>query len=184
MALLTPIDPNAATGETKQMFDALDRGIGRVPTMIRLMAHSPAILETYLHFNHAFERTSLSPRTRALITVAIAELSGCDYMLSIGMVLGRQQGVAAADLDAARAGRASDSKTAATLQFVTNIVCHGAHVPSEEVERLRQGGFSEAEIVDIIAAVALNIFRNYFNLTLATEIDSPIVRTGEATPVA
>jgi alkylhydroperoxidase family enzyme len=184
MALLTPIDPNAATGETKQMFDALDRGIGRVPTMIRLMAHSPAILETYLHFNHAFERTSLSPRTRALITVAIAELSGCDYMLSIGMALGRQQGVAAADLDAARAGRASDSKTAATLQFVTNIVCHGAHVPSDEVERLRQGGFSEAEIVDIIAAVALNIFRNYFNLTLATEIDSPIVRTGEPTPVA
>jgi hypothetical protein len=37
-------------------------------------------------------------------------------MLSIGMALGRQQGAAAADLDAARAGGASDSKTAATLR--------------------------------------------------------------------
>jgi alkylhydroperoxidase family enzyme len=104
-------------------------------------------------------------------------------MLSIGMALAKRQGVATADLDAARDGGASDSKTATTLQFVTNIVRNGGHVPPEEVERLRHGGFSEAEIVDIIAAVALNIFRNYFNLTLATEVDSPVVRAGEHMPV-
>lgn len=181
MAALTPIDPTVATGDTRQMFDALQRGIGRVPVMIQLMAHSPAILETYLHFNHALERTSLSPRTRALITVAVAELNSCDYMLSLGMALGIQQGVAMVELEAAREGHATDSKTADTLQFASDIVRRAGHVAPGEVERLREGGFSEAEIVDIVAAVGLNVFRNYFNLVLATDIDTPLVRAGNRT---
>jgi alkylhydroperoxidase family enzyme len=181
MAVLTSIDPTVATGDTQQMFEALQRGIGRVPAMVRLMAHSPAILETYLHFNHALERTTLSPRMRALITVAIAERNGCDYTLSLGMALGRQQGVATDDLEAAREGRASDSKTADTLQFATDIVGRAGHVAPAQVERLRERGFSEAEIVDIVAAVGLNVFRNYFNLVLATDIDTPLVRAGNRT---
>jgi alkylhydroperoxidase family enzyme len=92
MALLTEIDPKDATGQTKALFDRLERAVGRVPTMIRLMGASPAVLDAYLHFNHALEQTTLSPKTRALITVAIAELNGCDYTLSLGMALGKRQG--------------------------------------------------------------------------------------------
>jgi AhpD family alkylhydroperoxidase len=180
MALLTEIDPKDATGQTKALFDRLERAVGRVPTMIRLMGASPAVLDAYLHFNHALEQTTLSPKTRALITVAIAELNGCDYTLSLGMALGKRQGVPEDELDAARSGRANDAKTRNTLEFATNVVRRAGRVPRANVERLLHNGFSSQEIVDIIAAVALNVFRNYFNLALATDIDSPIVRTKQS----
>src|SRR5579864_8774176 len=183
MSAVTEIDPKDATGTTKTIFDRLEHALGRVPTMIRLMAHSPAILETYLHFTTALEQTTLSPRARALITVAIAEANGCDYMLSLGMALGARQGVSESDLQAARLGHGHDGKTADTLQFATSIIRSAGRVPPAEIERLRRRGFSDAEIVDVVAAVALNIFRNYFNLALGTEIDSPVMRTSRRTRV-
>ena len=41
-------------------------------------------------------------------------------------------------------------------------------------------GFSDGEVVEIIAAVALNIFTNYFNHIAGTEIDFPVVKATAA----
>ena len=177
MAVLHDIDPKDVTGKTKELFGALEHALGRVPKMIRLMAHSPTVLETYLHFNHALEQSTLSAKTRALITVAVAEANGCDYTLSLGMALRRRQGVADADLEAARSGRADDARTVEILQFATSIVRRAGRVPHTEVEHLWRHGLTDGEVVDVIAAVVLNVFRNYFNLVAGTDIDSPVVRT-------
>jgi hypothetical protein len=53
-------------------------------------------------------------------------------------------------------------------------------VSTSDVAALRQAGFGDEEIVEIVAAVALNVFRNYFNLVAGTVIDFPVVRTGHA----
>lgn len=177
MSVLQPIDPSAATGTTKEIFNHLEKNIHRIPAMVRVMAHSPAITETYLHFNQALAKSSLSQRTLALITVAIAEINGCDYTLSIGIALGKHHGIPEQELDAARSGHARDEKTALTLAFATSIVRRAGQVPRVEVDRLRRDGFSDAEIVEVIGAVGLNIFRNYFNLVVGTDIDVPVART-------
>ena len=179
MPVLNAIDPKEAASPAKEVLATLERALGRLPEMMRLMANSPAILETYVHFNHALERTTLPPKVRALITVAIAEINGCDYTLSLGTALARRQGVSDAELNDARLGRGPDAKTSDALQFAMNIVRRAGRVPHADVERLLRNGFSDEEIVDIIAAVALNIFRNYFNLVVGTEIDSPVVRSGQ-----
>jgi uncharacterized peroxidase-related enzyme len=176
MAVLRAIESQDAPERVKAVFAALERTLGRVPAMIHLMANSPPVLDAYLHFNHGLEGTTLSAETRALITVAIAEMSGCDYTLSLGMALAKRQGVTDAALQAARFGRSPETKTDDTLQFATSIVRHSGRVPQTDIEGLRKRGFSDQEIVDIIAAVALNIFRNYFNLVAGTDIDSVVVR--------
>jgi uncharacterized peroxidase-related enzyme len=175
MAMLKPIEPAQVKGRTKELFESLERALHRVPNMMRLMANSPAIFDTYLNFNRALEQTRLSAETRALITVAVAEINGCDYTLSLGMAIAKSQGISEDDLNAARVGRARDAKIAATLQFATSIVRRAGRVPHAELERLRDHGFTDEEIVEVVAAVALNIFRNYFNLVVSTEIDSPLV---------
>src|SRR5215467_10583992 len=161
MSALKTIERNDATGRTKEIFDELDRTLTRVPAMVRLMANSPAILDAYIHFNHALEQTTLSPKRRALITVAIAELTRCDYVLSIGIAIAKRQGVADDELQAARRGRSSDDRTARTLEFATDIVRLGGRVPQTRIHQLRREGFSDAEIVDIVGVVGLNLFRNY-----------------------
>jgi hypothetical protein len=49
-------------------------------------------------------------------------------------------------------------------------------VSDVEVRALRSAGASDAEILETIADVVLDIFRNYVNLVAQTEIDFPIVR--------
>ena len=180
MSRLKEIDPTDATGETKALYDRFQQGLGRVPTMVRLMAHSPAVLEAYLHFNQALERTTLTTRMRALISVTVAELNGCDYTLAVGTAIGRRSGIAEEELDAARHGLANDSKTADALGFATRIVRSNGRVPLAEIERLQRRGFTDEEIVDLVGLVGLNLFRNYFNLVLDTTIDAPLVRRPEA----
>jgi uncharacterized peroxidase-related enzyme len=181
MQVLKSIEPSTATGKTKELFSAIEQRLKRIPNMIRLMANSPAILSAYLRFNEAFEETRLKPQVRGLITVAVSEINGCDYTLSTAFALGRHEGLNEDELTAARRAEAKDVKTAAALRFAAKTVQERGHVPAWEVEGLRNAGFTDEEIVEIIAAVALNVFRNYFNLIAATELDFPLVRTRRTT---
>jgi uncharacterized peroxidase-related enzyme len=180
MQVLKPIDPANAAGKTKELFNVIEQRLGRIPNMIRLMANSPAVLGAYLRFNEAFEGTRLTPKMRGLIAVAVSEINGCDYTLSTAFALGRHEGLNEDELTAARRAEANDPKTAVALRFASKIVRERGHLPASEVDTLRNAGFTDEEIVEIIAAVALNIFRNYFNLIAGTEIDFPLVRTSQA----
>ena len=122
----------------------------------------------------------MTARLRALITTAVAELNGCDYTLSVAMVLGRHVGLSEQELNAARQIQASDPHTAVALRFTAHLVQGRGHVPATEMEKLRAYGFSDEEIVEIVALVGLNLFRNYLNLVAQTEIDFPVVRSKQA----
>jgi hypothetical protein len=45
---------------------------------------------------------------------------------------------------------------------------------------VREAGWSDAEVAEIVAHVALNVFTNYFNITAGTEIDFPKIPLGTA----
>jgi len=49
------------------------------------------------------------------------------------------------------------------------------HVSGSELDKLMEAGFTDGEIAEIVATVALNIYRNYFNLVAAPELDFPAV---------
>jgi alkylhydroperoxidase family enzyme len=136
------------------------------------MAHSPAAAEAYLQFNIALAQARLSRETRALITAAVAEANGCSYGHLIAR--GEAEGLAltAEDLDAARRAEAKDFRTEQALRFAQRIVRERGKVPPAEVAALRNAGFDNAEIVEIVASVALNMFRNYFSLVAGTVVES------------
>ena len=177
MQVLKAVDPSGAPERTKELLEGAEKRLQRSSNMMRVMANSPAILGAYLRFNQAFEETKMTAKLRALITTAVAEVNGCDYTLSVAMVLGRHVGLSTQELNAAREIEASDPKTAAALSFAARLVQERGRVPAVEVEQLRAYGFSDEEIVEIVALVALNIFRNYLNLVAETEIDFPAVRS-------
>jgi alkylhydroperoxidase family enzyme len=78
--------------------------------MMRIIANSPAILGAYLRFNQAFEEVKMPAKLRALITTTVAELNGCDYTLSVAMILGRHVGLSQDELNAARQIRPATPK--------------------------------------------------------------------------
>lgn len=77
---------------------------------------------------------------------------------------------------AAQTGQSGDSKTAAALAFALKVVEARAQVSAEDVHALRNAGFSDGEIVEILAHVALNLFTNYVNVAFDVPVDFPAVK--------
>jgi alkylhydroperoxidase family enzyme len=179
MQTLKPIDPDTASAKAKQLLEAFQQRNGRSSNMLRVMAQSPAILEAYLQFNRAFEQARISAKERGLITAAVAQLVGSEYVLSIAAALGAREGLSEEEFEAARKGESKDPKIAQALRFARLVVERHGQVNPAEVASLQRAGYSDAEVVEIIAAIALNLFRNYFNLIVRTEVDFPVVRLTE-----
>ena len=75
----------------------------------------------------------------------------------------------------AQIGKATDDKTAAALTFALKVVNQRAQMTDADITTLRNVGFNEQQIVEIMAHVALNIFTNYINIALDTPVDFPRV---------
>lgn len=179
MSRISPIDRKHAPENVARTFDAIQRKLGTVPNMMLTMAQSPNVLEGYLSLSGALSRGLLTATLQEQIAIAIAEANGCSYCLSAHTVLGRRAGLPEEQLAASREGRGADARTTAALQFALAVLQTRGDVGDQKLARVRAADFSDAEIAEIIAHVALNVFTNYFNRVADTGIDFPLVAAGQ-----
>jgi uncharacterized peroxidase-related enzyme len=180
MARITVIDPKTATGEARQLLDAVQDALGVVPNFIRVLANSPAALGAFLGLHGIAGAGALEPKTRERIALAVAEQNACQYCVSAHTAIGRKAGLDHAEMLANRAGRSADAKAEAALAFARALVESTGQVSRAEFEAVRAAGHSDAEIVEIITHVALNIFTNILGKATQVEIDFPRVELGKA----
>lgn len=175
MARIQPVDPAAARGNARELLAGVQNSLGAVPNLMRTMAHSPAALRGYLGFAQALGGGTLSPRLREQIALAVAGANQCEYCAAAHAYLGGKLGVSPQEAEANLAGSSSDPKVEAALEFSRQVVARRGWVGDEEVQRLLEAGYGDAELVEIVATVALNLFTNYFNHVAQTEVDFPRV---------
>lgn len=162
------------------LLDAVDKQLGSVPNLFRLLAQSPAALEGFLGLNGALGRT-LNGRLRESVALAVAQSNGCDYCLSAHSYLGANLAkLDVAEIARNRAGASSDPRSDAALRFALRIVETRGRVSDAELAEIRNAGFSEAQLVEIVGLVAVNVFTNYLNNLAETDIDFPVVLAAEA----
>ena len=175
MPRLTAIDPKEATGKAKELLDGVKAKIGMVPNLMRTYANSAAALEGYLNFSGALGGGLLNAKLREQIALTVADANSCEYCLSAHTAIGKMVGLNENELVASRHAGSSDAKTDAALKFAHQIVVKRGEVLDSEVQAVRAADYSEGEIVEIVANVALNIFTNYFNHVAQTVVDFPKV---------
>jgi uncharacterized peroxidase-related enzyme len=157
------------------LFDAVERQLGVVPNLFRLIGLSPATLEGVLAFSRGLGRT-LDVQTRERIALAIAQVNRCDYCLSAHSYLAANVAkLDESEIAAARKGRSSDIKANAAVAFARRIAEGRGRVADADIAAVRIAGFSDDQIVEIVANVALNVLTNYLNIVADTEIDFPVV---------
>ena len=166
----------SATGSNKDIFAALQKGLGMVPNMTKVMANSPAVLESYLAFSGALGHSSISAKLREQIAIVTAQSTACSYCLSAHTAIGKMLGLSADELAASRKAGSPDAKNAAALLFAQRLATSQGSVSGADFDAVRQAGWNDAQIAEIIAAVALNLFTNIFNKAAETEIDFPVVK--------
>lgn len=183
MARLTAQDPATATGKIQDLFTAVQTKLGVVPNLMRTLGNSPALLEGYLNFSGALGSGKLGLRLSNLIALAVAESNHCEYCASAHTYLALNLAKINEDtILAARNAQSIDAKTDAALHFARIVVAKRGRVSDQEVEAVKEAGYSEGEIAEIIGHVALNILTNYFNNIAQTEVDFPKVSLLEEIP--
>lgn len=167
---------NQTPTATLPLLEAVNRQLGIVPNLMKVLGNSPAALEGYLNLNGALGKGVIGTKTVERIALAVAELNGCDYCLSAHSYLASNLAkLDAAELDANRHGSSNDPKAAAALRFASQVVGTRGHVSDADLLEIKAAGYSEAEIIEIVVLVALNTLTNYVNNVARTEIDFPVV---------
>ncbi len=165
---------------SKPTLDAVHKQLGVVPNLFRLIGISPAALAAFTSYQGALTQ-ALDVRTRERIALAVAQVNGCDYCLSAHTYLALNLAkISPQEVAMNRKGTSSDPKANAAVAFAAKVAQERGHVGNSDIAAVRNAGFTDAQIVEIVALVAENTFTNLLNEVAKTDIDFPAVHAAEA----
>ncbi len=172
---------DAAPEASRPLLADVEKKLGRVPNVYKVLSNSPAALKGYSDLSGALLKGTISASTRERIALALAAVNGCDYCLTAHTFFGKNFfKFDDAEIDANRQGSSKDPKAAAAVRFAKAIADKRGEVAPAEIDAVRNAGYGDAEIVEIIAHVALNTLTNYVNKALDTQIDFPSIESDAA----
>jgi len=164
------------------LFERYDRIRGFLPNSILTMARRPAIAEAFMLLNQAilYEGT-VAEDLKMMVAFMASSTAGCRYcqghMANLSSVYGVPDEKIAAIWTFEESPLFTDAEKSAL-----RLALHAGAVPNtaeaEHFDDLRTH-FNEAEIVEIVATVALFGYLNRWNDTMATEMEDVPGRVAE-----
>lgn len=173
MARIQPVNPNTAATGTAELLGSIKKKLGTVPNLLSTMANSPAVAKAYLGFSQSLATGALPARLREQIALVVGETNDCGYCVAAHTALGKAAGLTEQDTCDARRATSRNEKERVALDFARRVVQDRGIVADQDVEQVRQAGYTDGEVAEIVANVALNLFTNYFNHVAGTEVDFP-----------
>jgi alkylhydroperoxidase family enzyme len=167
------VDPTTARGRTRELLDTVQQAFGVIPNTARMMANSPAVLDSFLAFSAAMGHVRIGTTLHNQVKLTTSETNACDYCSSILSAVAPSAGLSADDVLAGRTGHSDDRRTRAALAFAHEVLERRGKVGDQQLSAVRDAGFGDAEIVEIVASVVLGCFTNFLNNVADTELDFP-----------
>jgi uncharacterized peroxidase-related enzyme len=179
MSRLHITDPATVTDPRAELFAAVSKRLGRVPNGYKAIGNSSAALSADLHWNVELGQGNLAAAERERIALLTANINGCGYCLSAHNAGSRAIKISQEEIDAAKHGRSAEPRSAAILAFARAVTLGRGHVADEVLAAARDSGLTDAELVEIVAVLAVNTFENYINIITQTPNDFPVAVSPE-----
>jgi len=175
MTRTTILKPEQIPAESKPTLDAFAKGLGFTPNMMAAFAQSPIAFNAWATLLGSLSK-ALDVKTRDGIGLAVSEVNGCDYCLGVHSFTAEHMArMPAEDILLARKGHASDSKRDAAIQFARKVIETRGKVGDADVQAVRDAGYTDANVMEIVALVAMYSLTNFFNNVFDPEKDFPAV---------
>ncbi len=78
------------------------------------------------------------------------------------------------EIDRAQRFESEDDQRAGALRFAREVVESRGHPSDEALEEVRNVGYTDEQIIEMVATIALATFTNYMNDFMGTEVDLPV----------
>jgi uncharacterized peroxidase-related enzyme len=182
MPRIQPLPPETLP-ELGPVLEASKNRMGFLPNSQLIMAHRPEILRAFVQLAAAINGpgSTIDPQLRNLVSQMASRASGCGYCMAHTAHTAGRVGISAAKEDALWEYETSPLFSAAERAALRVAQC-AAQVPNavsdEDFGQLKRY-YSDAQIVDIVAVIALFGFLNRFNHTMATELEASPIAAGQ-----
>ena len=173
MEKIKGIEPESADGKLKRLFNEVQERLGMIPNALRVMGNSPAALEMAIRCEDALENSGLSSRLREQIALRVSEVNQSDYCIAAHHALAGIAGLSDEEIADARSGTSPDRRTEAALTFACELLKSRGALHPESLANMRDAGWDDGQIVEIIVQAAVTALYNYLNRAAGTEVDFP-----------
>jgi alkylhydroperoxidase family enzyme len=135
-------------------------GGGQLSNFVGVLAGSPAVLRAYARFRSELRHGSLSWATQQRVALAVAEHQGSQYALATLQRTAREAGLGLDEIALAREFDSRDEREALLLRYVKALLESEAAPPRHLHEEALEAGWTDEQILETIAQVALASFGN------------------------
>ena len=171
MARTAALKPEHVPADSKPTLDAFTKNIGFTPNMMAAFAQSPIAFNAWAALLGSLSK-ALDVKTRDSIGLAVSEVNGCNYCLTVHNFTAE---LPAEEIILAREGHASDPKRDAVVQFARKVIQTRGEISDADLKAVRDAGYTDANVMEIVALVAMYSLTNFFNNVFDPEKDFPAV---------
>ena len=169
-----------APAESRPILDSVGEQLGFVPNLHRLMSLSPVALEGLIGLQGPLSKT-LDLKTRDAISLAVSEANACSYCLAAHSYRAAHFAhESPEEIALNRQGRSSDPKRGAAASFAKNLIETRGRVRDTDLATVRKAGFTDGQIIEIIALSVQFLLTNFMNNVADTDIDFPAIEPAKA----
>ncbi|MGF1634660.1 MAG: carboxymuconolactone decarboxylase family protein [Phycisphaerae bacterium] len=174
MSRLKTIELGEGTPEQNQRLEML-KNAGKLLNIFKGMVNSTAAFDFYMAGSQALGKSNLDAKAREAIALVVGQVNQCDYCLAAHTMIGKGAGLSDEQVRGARLGHVDDMRLNGCVALAKKLAVNNGNVTDADLTAARDAGLSDGDIAEVTAAVAFNIFTNYFNHVNHTEVDLPKV---------
>lgn len=153
-------DELTAPDESAPLIKSIQAAGGAVTKFVGVLAGSPSVLRAYTRMRSELRGGVLPTATRERIALAVAEYRGDSYSISQHARSARRAGLGLDEVSRARSFTSADAKEAALLAYLEAALQAQGSPPLHLHEEAREIGWSDEEILEAVAHLALNEFQS------------------------
>src|SRR5262245_16644472 len=140
MSRSTALKPEQVPADSKPTLDAFTKNIGFTPNMMATFAQSPIAFNAWAALLGAMSKT-LDVKTRDSIGLAVSEVNGCIYCLTVHSFTAANMAKLPEDeILLARMGHCTEPKRHAAVQFARKVIASRGHVSDADLKAVRDAG--------------------------------------------
>ena len=153
-------DELTAPDASARLLQGMSVAGGAVSKFVGVLAGSPAALRAIARMRHELRDGALPRPTRERIALAVAEERGDPYSVSQHAGTARAAGLGLDEITRARGWASSDPREAALLAFLKSLFEEGGRPATHLLEEAREVDWSDEQLLEAVAHVALNEFQS------------------------
>lgn len=162
MALINFPNPSNATDKTKALFEQIEKDLGSIPNVLQLYGLSPVILEKmYQEVMYFFQHPSLSVPLLAFVRLSVSTAHNCQYCVTFNkQLLIHKVGMTVEQINAGIENPENaplNDKEKLMLKFLLKATNEKVKTQAEDINELKQAGWSESDIFEALYHAARNV---------------------------